>query len=101
MDSPLKTGTRVEVGASEQKHDRFTISSMDPATKFVLGIPIPLNQADAAVLAMIPGISESLAHRIVLFRNTQGSFRSFNDVNRVKGVGPKKLERLSSYLSIE
>jgi competence ComEA-like helix-hairpin-helix protein len=74
---------------------------MHPAKKLVLGIPVSLNQADADDLALIPGISHSLAHRIVDFRDSSGPFRSLNDLDRVKGVGPKKLERLSSYLSAE
>jgi competence protein ComEA len=73
---------------------------MDPRKKFVLGIPVPLNQADAEALAVIPGISQNLAQRIVEFRDSNGPFRSFNDLERVKGVGPKKLERLRACLSL-
>ena len=100
MHGVLKTGTRVELGRSDGKTARVTISSMDPAKKLVLGIPVPLNQSGAEALAMIPGISERLALRIVAFRDSNGPFRSFNDLDRVKGVGPKKLGRLRSYLSL-
>ena len=101
MYSPVRTGTRIDIGTSERRQDRVTVSPMDPAKKLVLGIPIPLNQADAEALAMIPGISERVAQRIVAFRDSNGPFRSFNDLDRVKGVGPKKLKQLSSYLVLE
>jgi competence protein ComEA len=100
MKTPLESGTRVERITSAGKSDRAIISPMEPAKKFVLGIPIPLNQTGAEDLAIIPGISESLAHRIMAFRDANGPFRSFCDLDRVKGIGPKKLERLRSYLSL-
>jgi competence protein ComEA len=101
MNTPLETGTRLEIQTSEPKPDGVIISAMDPGKKFVLGIPVPLNQADAEDLAIIPGISQNLAHRIVEFRDLNGPFRSFHDLDRVRGVGPKTLQRLSYYLSIE
>jgi len=100
MNALLETGTRVEHITSTGKSDRVIISPMDPAKKFVLGILVPLNQANVEELVIIPGISHSLAHRIVEFRDSKGPFRSFHDLDRVKGVGPKKLERLRSYFSL-
>jgi competence protein ComEA len=101
LNTPLVTGTRLEIRTTERRSDRVAVSPMEPAKKFVLGIPIPLNQAGAEALAIIPGISHSLAHRIVEFRDSNGPFQSLNDLDRVKGVGPKKLERFRSCLCIE
>jgi competence ComEA-like helix-hairpin-helix protein len=100
MSTPLETGTRVEIGPSERESGRVTISPMDPGKKFVLGIPIPLNQAGAEALAIIPGISHSLACRIVEFRDSHGPFKTCHELRRVKGIGPKKVERFQSYLSL-
>lgn len=97
---PLETGTRVDVATSERKRHRVTISPMDPGKKLVLGIPIPLNQVDAEPLATIPGISEGLAHRIVNFRRAQGPFQTWNDLKRVRGIGPKRIEKFRSYLTL-
>jgi competence protein ComEA len=71
---------------------------MSPAKKFVLGIPIPLNQADVEALEMIPGISERLAHRVINFRQARGPFKRWNDLKRVRGIGPKRIAKLQSYL---
>jgi competence protein ComEA len=100
MSTPLETGTRVEIGPSERESGRVTISPIDPGKKFVLGIPIPLNQAGAEALAIIPGISHSLARRIVEFRDSHGPFKTWHELRRVKGIGPKKVERFQSYLSL-
>lgn len=100
INTPFQTGTRIELGTSQSRTSRVTISPMDPGKKFVLGIPIPLNQAGAEALAIIPGISNSLAQRIVEFRKSHGPFKTWHEVRRVKGIGPKKIERFRSYLSL-
>ena len=100
LDTPLKTGTRVELWASKMATGRVTMSPMDPGKKFVLGIPIPLNQAGAEALAIIPGISHSLARRIVEFRKSHGPFKTWHELRRVKGIGPKKVQAFRSYLSL-
>jgi len=101
MNIPLETGTRVEIRTSDREPDRVTIAPMDPGKKFVLGIPIPLNQARAEALAIIPGISHSLARRIVEFRKSHGPFKRWSDLRAVNGVGPKKVQAFRSYLILE
>jgi competence protein ComEA len=46
----------------------------------------------------LPGIGETLAHRIVETRETGGPFPSPDDLRRVRGIGPKKLEEIRPYL---
>ena len=57
-----------------------------------------INTALWPELAQLLGIGEALARRIVASRNTDGSFLSHNDVQRVSGIGPKIASRISSYL---
>lgn len=101
INTLLDTGTRVEVRTSERESNRFIISPMDSRKKFVLGIPIPLNQASAEDLAIVPGISDSLAQRIVEFRESHGPFETWNDLRAVNGVGPKKVQAFRSYLILK
>lgn len=98
--SALNTGMRIELFESNGGAPRITISSMGSRERFVLGIPIELNQAGAEDLAMIPGISHRLARRVVTFRKSHGPFRTWHELRRVKGIGPKKAERFRSYLSL-
>jgi competence ComEA-like helix-hairpin-helix protein len=56
---------------------------------------IDLNRASAEQLDDLPGIGPAIAARIVAYRNQHGSFRTWDDVEEVAGVGPalrKKLE---------
>ena len=67
----------------------------------LLGWPIPLNQAAAEDLQLVPGIGQVLAERIVAVRGKQGGFQSFSELGAVKGIGPRKLKALSLYLFVD
>ena len=43
-------------------------------------------------------LGETLAKRIVSDREQNGPFRDFDDLRRVRGIGPRTLERLTPYL---
>jgi len=60
--------------------------------KLVMGIPIDINSAAAEELAALPGIGPALAGRIVAMRSASGPFSSIDELRRVKGVGPKKVD---------
>lgn len=53
-----------------------------------------LNQMDAASLEGINGVGPVLAQRILDYRTKNGPFKSINDLNQVKGIGPKILEKI-------
>ena len=96
IDDTLDTGMRVEVQGSRG----LVVTHMSSRKRLVLGISIELNEACVNDLAMIPGISHGLAMRIVEFRETHGPFKTWNDLRRVKGVGPRNVEYFRSYLSL-
>lgn len=50
---------------------------------------IDLNTADAAMLRLLPGIGPALAGRIVEDREANGPFASVEDLQRVRGIGPR------------
>ncbi|MEM7811454.1 MAG: helix-hairpin-helix domain-containing protein [Planctomycetota bacterium] len=52
------------------------------------------NVAHEAELALLPGIGETLAARIVAEREANGPFERVDDLVRVRGIGRKTLERL-------
>jgi comEA protein len=55
---------------------------------------VDLNRATAAELEGLPGIGPAKAAAIIADRATSGPFRSVDDLVRVKGIGPKTLEKL-------
>lgn len=62
--------------------------------------PVDLNSATQHELARLPGVGPSLAVRIVERRESVGAFASVEELRRVKGIGPAKLERLRQLVTI-
>lgn len=64
----------------------------------LLGVPLDLNLADARDIAELPGIGDKMAARIVEDRTKNGPFCSVEQLDRVKGIGKKTVERLGPML---
>jgi competence protein ComEA len=62
--------------------------------------PIDLNSADAALLDTLPGVGPSTAAKIVADREANGPFASVDDLGRVAGIGPKKLDALKDLVCV-
>ena len=73
-------------------------SPPDPGDSETLRIDI--NRADAAELEKLHRIGPKTAARILAFREAYGAFRSVNDLQQVKGIGPKTLERLRPHVYV-
>ena len=56
--------------------------------------PIDINTADRYQLALLPGIGEVLADRILAYRDAHGSFPCVEELLNVEGIGTKKLEEI-------
>ena len=62
--------------------------------------PLNINTATAQELTLLPGIGETLASRIVSYRDTHGSFETLAELLNVEGLGEKKLETILDYITI-
>ncbi|MEY4548541.1 MAG: hypothetical protein RL685_4736 [Pseudomonadota bacterium] len=60
-----------------------------------------LNRAGAAELQRLPGIGAKRATAILALRQRLGRFRRASDLLRIKGVGPKLLERMLPRLVLD
>lgn len=65
-----------------------------PAAPKILTGTININTATAAELELLPGIGPALAKRIIDDRETIGAYTSVDQLDRVTGIGPKKLEKI-------
>jgi competence protein ComEA len=62
---------------------------------------VDINSADAKTIAEnLKGVGLKKATRIVEFRIENGPYRSVDDITKVKGIGPKILERNKSYIIV-
>jgi competence protein ComEA len=62
---------------------------------------ININEATKAELINLPGIGEVLADRIIRQREEQGEFETIADLQRVKGISKKKLEKLKPLIAVQ
>lgn len=76
-------GALIDIERAERRHARFEVD---------------LNSAEWPELAQVPGIGEALARRIVESRETEGAFLDHDDLERVRGIGPRTIERMRPYL---
>ena len=71
---------------------------LDRATQRQASFRIDMNHAEWVEWAELPGLGESVARRVIESRETEGPFTSPEDLMRVKGIGPKTLEKIRPYL---
>lgn len=66
----------------------------------VIGKLVAVNHASASELTELPGIGPAKAARIIDARQAR-TFRSVNDLLRVKGLGPKTIKKLAPLIVID
>ncbi len=62
---------------------------------------VVLNAATAEDLCRLPGIGPARAAKIIELRSKLGGFRSFRQLLRVRGIGPKTLKRLTPLMVLD
>lgn len=66
-----------------------------------LSAPVDINKADAKALSVVlHGVGTKTAAAIVEYRDKHGPFRSVNDLTKVKGIGPKTVERNRTNITV-
>lgn len=64
------------------------------------GKKVNVNTAGLTELTDLPGIGEAKAKAILEYRNQHGPFKSVADLDKVKGIGPKMLEKMKPYIEL-
>lgn len=62
--------------------------------------PININTAGSDQLQLVPGIGPVTAQKILQMRKSYGAFKSVNDLEAIRGIGPKRLEKMRKYLTV-
>lgn len=57
-------------------------------------LPVHINTASVEQLCALKGVGPKLAEKIIAFRNASGPFQKPEDLEKVPGIGKKKLEGL-------
>ncbi len=98
----MTPGTEVRLSGGEPGAVLETTCGTAPlpeGVRYLLGMRMDINRADPQELALLPGIGEVMAGRIVEERNRRDGFSSREDLLRVSGIGPKRLERIEPHVT--
>ena len=103
---PLKDGQKLYIPNINDvnKEEYISIdnkSGVIENVEFGDDIKVNINKATITELTQLPGVGESLAKRIIEYRNINGKFKSIEDLKNVSGIGEKKLENLREYIIIK
>jgi competence protein ComEA len=98
-EAAMTAGKSVSGIHSEDQEERLPGSKSDIQPK-TPGRVIDPNLSSQEDLATLPGIGPVLAQRIIDYRRAHGPYKKIDDLRKVSGIGPKKLERLRPYVVI-
>jgi len=62
---------------------------------------VHINSAEEKELCKLPGVGPQIAARIAEYRRENGIFSSPDELLNVKGIGPKKYEKMKDLVRIE
>ncbi len=62
--------------------------------------PVNINTANSEELQQVPGIGPATAEKILQMRKSYGAFKSVDDLLAIRGLGPKRLEKMRKYLTV-
>jgi len=61
---------------------------------------VDINKADIEELCTLPEISDSIAKKIIEYRNENGDFESIEEIQNIKGIGEKAFIRLKPMITV-
>lgn len=107
LQDPLAELVKIDpksIGVGQYQHDvsehELSRSLEAVVEDCVNAVGVNVNTASAPLLARVSGIGAGLAHNIVLYRDTNGPFRSRKALKAVPRLGPKAFEQCAGFLRI-
>ncbi|MBI5874554.1 MAG: ComEA family DNA-binding protein [Deltaproteobacteria bacterium] len=99
QESEIKSGSKIAIATNKDKEGSVYIGLMSGEKHIIFSIPLDINQATAKDFEALPDIGPKLAERIVETRERLGGFKTIDDLQKVKGVGSKKLDKLKTLIT--
>ena len=107
LQDPLAELVKIDpksIGVGQYQHDvsqtRLARQLDAVVEDCVNAVGVDVNTASAPLLARISGLSSSLAENIVSHRDTNGPFKSRDQLKAVPRLGPKTFEQAAGFLRI-
>ena len=90
-----RIGLLTETMPLTQRQTQETAEAAEPEGQ------LDLNAATEEQLAGLPGIGETLARRIVAYRQTHGAFAAVEELLQVEGIGESRLDAIRDMIVIK
>ncbi len=107
LQDPLAELVKIDpkaIGVGLYQHDvnqKKLSDTLDEVVGSVVNqVGVNLNTASASLLKYVSGINNSLAKKIVAYRDLNGKITSREDLKKVSGLGPKAFEQCAGFLKI-
>jgi uncharacterized protein len=107
LQDPLAELVKIDpksIGVGLYQHDvnqRKLSETLDEVVSSVVNnVGVNLNTASASLLKYVSGINNSLARKIVKYREDKGKIGSREELVSVPGMGPKSFEQSAGFLKI-
>lgn len=95
------TGTTAKKQTSSKAAVTTTAQTAKQSEKSSQTGKININTASQEMLESLPKIGETIAARIIEYRNTYGGFDSIEEIKNVKGIGEKTFEALKDLITVD
>lgn len=107
LQDPLAELVKIDpksIGVGQYQHDvnqSELARTLDAVVEdCVNGVGVDLNTASAPLLSRVSGLSGSVAKAVVRWRESNGAFKSRQDLLKVTGLGAKTFEQSAGFLRI-
>lgn len=107
LQDPLAELVKIDpksIGVGQYQHDVSQLKlarSLDAVVEdCVNAVGVDINMASAALLARISGLNATLAQNIVNYRDTNGVFKTRNELKKVSRLGEKTFEQAAGFLRV-
>ncbi|MCC6445587.1 MAG: ComEA family DNA-binding protein [Armatimonadetes bacterium] len=102
--APLMVAKGEESAPSKGKSSKEAKKSKSGSGKKKIASPeegqVNINTAGSEELQRLPGIGPAIAGRILDYRKANGPFRRIEDLQEVKGIGPKKFAKMKDLIKV-
>ena len=109
VENPMLSSAPVRYGSYSNSNSSVKIQSTQPSGKSKASShskkgasagTVNINSASETELVALPGIGPSKARAIAEYRQKQGGFKSVDDLQQVKGIGPATLDKLRAHVTL-
>ncbi len=96
----LSDGMQIRIPSIDDEDKTWIVSHGDNGGNGGNNEKISINKASVAELATLPGIGQTLALRIVDYREKNGGFKTLEEIMNVPGIKEAKFESIKDYITL-